>query len=317
MKKLDPVPPPYIDLHRTIVANMKKTKSGKKNKTLNRLKVFDKPYPSKPTEENTYSTESKIFKRYKEFEDAVTSKKIHELSECEEFKRIKDDLAACYSSNITLKNVKEKLKQTNCPYCGITRPNQWDHYLPSSKFPELFVHALNLVHCCSGCNGIKNNFWIDENKKQRLFIHVYSDAIPDEQYLFATLQQSPESVGVTFEIKKPKSCENWDVIESHYDELSLIENYNKNSCEVISTVLDLWVRAVKTDIKYGVAAAQLKAKLIDTIKDSRDSLLEKNYGRNHWHIILHETLLESEHFLMLIMNKAFKMHKAAPPHTSL
>ena len=42
-----------------------------------------------------------------------------------------------------------------CPYCTISPAGTTEHFLPKEKYPEFAVNALNLLPCCSICNGKK------------------------------------------------------------------------------------------------------------------------------------------------------------------
>ncbi|MGO9091476.1 MAG: HNH endonuclease [bacterium] len=61
----------------------------------------------------------------------------------------------------------------SCAYCSITEFEaggvgfEIDHYLPQSDFPKLRAHYNNLMYSCEKCNGLKANFYPDEDLMDR------------------------------------------------------------------------------------------------------------------------------------------------------
>ena len=65
--------------------------------------------------------------------------------------------------------IKEK-----CPYCMLSEPGTFDHYIGKGEFPEFSILSKNLVPCCSKCNSKKGEKFLSENGK-RIFISFYFD----------------------------------------------------------------------------------------------------------------------------------------------
>lgn len=164
---------PYIDRHRAVVNAKQSIIKGIKNQTKQNLLTLD----------------SAVASRYVDFELAIQNNQLFNFMESISLQQNEDDLLGCYKGYT--KKVHEIFKlikdaQTSgtlkkCPYCGITIPKTHDHYLPESKFPELAVHALNLIPCCSSCNQTKSHYW--KNSTHRTFIYFYSDTIPTERFI--------------------------------------------------------------------------------------------------------------------------------------
>ncbi len=202
---------------------------------------------------------------------------------------ISAQLRHCYGSQTKrLLALKDEIKTSQarealkfCPYCGTTTNTTHDHYLPANDFPEFAVHALNLVPCCSLCNTIKGDRWIDQNG-QRLFINFYLDDIPDGTYLHADLVTRPrfDTVGARFRIEQGElELEEWELIRHHYDRLGLIERYNENANDEIAGML----RDAATHIEAGGPDA--RRFLARQGERSRDV-----FGQNNWRAVLLATI---------------------------
>lgn len=197
---------PYIDRHRAIVNAKHKTIDGVINQT----------------KQNLLRLDSDLASRYTDFELAIQNNQLFSFIESPSLKQHKDDLLGCYTGYTKrvheifnlIKDAQVPSFLKKCPYCGITIPKTHDHYLPESKFPELAVHALNLIPCCGSCNQIKNNNW--KNSTHRTFIYFYSDTIPTEKFINVQLYFSTQgnAVGAKFYIRKPSnvSDEHWNIV---------------------------------------------------------------------------------------------------------
>ncbi|WP_215754549.1 HNH endonuclease [Acetobacter sp. P5B1] len=158
---------------------------------------------------------------------------------------IKDELRSCYGRNSGMKALQDAIEAAQedgrlvwCPYCGITTPTSYDHYLPASEFPEFAAHALNIVPACAKCNSAKDDIWLTTGVRQ--FIHFYLDDIPVFPYLSVQLVADPlaQAVGAVFGLSQagmPASI--WAVMESHFRRLKLIERYNRQSNTLVNQAL--------------------------------------------------------------------------------
>ncbi|MDH2540483.1 HNH endonuclease [Acinetobacter baumannii] len=276
---------PYIDRHRAVVDSKKNIIKGQPNKTKQNLINLDKD----------------IALRYLDFEQAIQNNQLFSFIQNKSLLTYKDDLLSCYTGRTN--KVEEifnliKTAQTprflkRCPYCGMTLPKTYDHYLPETKFPELAVHALNLIPCCSTCNQIKNNNW--KNSHHRTFIYFYSDLIPSEQFLNIRLYflVPSNSVGAIFSLQRPTNVADneWNIINSHYEKLNLINNYNENVNDEITEVFNTCVSHLR---EGGRNIGNFIFQLIST---------EENlYGINHWRVVLMKALARSPRFERIVIN---------------
>ncbi len=81
------------------------------------------------------------------------------------------------------------LHEGQCVYCGtnlieirsVTNAlGTTDHLLPKGTYPELENAPLNLVPCCTGCNGIKRN-WDPNSVSPPLYDRNTDDGIKNEK----------------------------------------------------------------------------------------------------------------------------------------
>lgn len=269
----------YFQRHKNVVKSKAKTIKGEPNLTRRNLK----------------SLESAVQSRYRSFEESLENGTLFHFAQDTGLSAHKDDLLSCYTGRTA--KVKEifSLIETaqpdnflkRCPYCGVTLPKTYDHYLPESLYPELSVHALNLIPCCNSCNQTKNNNW--KNDSHRLFLHFYTDSIPDIQYLNVRLISNPRvsAVGAIFSMSRPPRISNsvWDVLNMHYTKLNLIGTYNELANSEITEV-------------FNVCVSHLRCGGVD-IERFITSLLspdEQLYGANHWRVVLMKALATDVNF---------------------
>jgi hypothetical protein len=280
MKGLAAAPPSHIDRYRSIV------KSKREAAVKARLQAAD----------------ANVAGRYSVFEVAVGNSTIETINVDPTFQAMEDDLRSCYA--IKTKNLGVVLKAIKsaqparllekCPYCGITLPGTHDHYLPASRYPELAVHGLNLVPCCSSCNETKGTRWKDS--QHRWFIHFYSDPIPQARFLFVTLVPSPakDALGAKFEILQPSSTPShaWATIENHFSKLNLLRRYSESVNEEIEYALDSCVAHI---CDGGHSAANF-------LKHTQGNL-DAIFGINHWRVVLYRALAASMVFRNMVTSR--------------
>lgn len=276
---------PYITRHRDIVDAKHNTIKGEVNKA----------------KQNLLGLDSEVASRYSDFELAVQNNQLFSFAENSSLKIYKEDLLSCYNGYTKkvdeifnlIKSVQVPGALRKCPYCGITIPKTHDHYLPETKFPELAVHALNLIPCCSNCNQTKNNNW--KNSTHRTFIYFYSDKIPADRFINVQLYFSSQgnTVGAKFSIQKPSnvSDEDWNIVSSHYENLGLINNYN----EIVNDeITEIFYTCLSHISNGGVNINNFIHGLV--------SHEEKTYGSNHWRVILMNALARSPRFKQIVTN---------------
>lgn len=279
----------YSQRHIDVVSSKRNTIKGSKNKT----------------KKNLLQLESRILNRYSLFEQAVKKKALFNFPKDPSLIIHREDLLSCYSGRTAkvkeifsiIEGAQQPRFLKRCPYCGITLPKTFDHYLPESKFPELVLHALNLIPCCGTCNQVKNDNW--KNATHRTFLYLYSDKIPVSQYLSVSLHSlaGVTAVGAEFSINKPESSSSktWSVLAAHYEKLNLISSYNNLASDEISEVFNVCV----SHLMHGG----------HNIKDFLSHLVsteEQLYGSNHWRVVLMKALSTSQNFYTAVCNASLE-----------
>lgn len=227
-----------------------------------------------------------VAERFEIIEAATIDRRLQALTEDPRCVPIKDALRSCYQG-ITklLRDLKESIKGHQsrrllkyCPMCGTTIHSTFDHYLPAIRFPEFSVHALNLVPCCSRCNSIKDDDWLDADG-QRKYLHFFSDEIPDVAFVVATLYEDAAftGVGATFSLSRPQEVSDqiWLLISSHFRCLKLIDRYSELSNDEIAEIL--------ADCRI---YAESGGADVPKFLRSRGRERAKIYGHSHWISVL-------------------------------
>lgn len=269
----------YFQRHKDVVSSKNNTVNGEPNLI----------------KSNLQGLESAIEARYNAFEASFGSSNLFSFAQDATLAVHKDDLLSCYTGRTKkVKEIFSLIEQAQpdnflkrCPYCGVTLPKTYDHYLPESLYPELSVHALNLIPCCNSCNQTKNNFW--KNDRHRIFLHFYMDSIPDIQYLNVRLVSNKNmcAVGAVFSMTRAPNIPNqiWDVLNMHYVKLNLIDIYNDLANNEISEVFNACVSHIRCG---GLSVSQFVTNLL--------ACDEQLYGINHWRVVLMKALSTSADF---------------------
>jgi 5-methylcytosine-specific restriction endonuclease McrA len=234
--------------------------------------------------------------RYRQFQTAARSQNLHSLSQDILMLNSKASLLSCYTNKtVKTKAILSDIEAAQipgalgkCPYCGITRPGTYDHYMPEDKYPEFAVHGLNLIPCCSDCNSSKGARL--SHNGQRQYLHFYSDLFPQEQFLFVTIRVSPNSAafGVRFSVLKPNQFDQdkWNVIEAHFKKLRLINRYKNEANDEISTAFEI----SKAHISDGGGSVE---NFLNQVCDGE----EVKFGKSHWRVVLKRQLALTQEFV--------------------
>lgn len=181
-----------------------------------------------------------IFDRYKFYEahkhDLNNIKEVNLLSDNQTDvlkKSYKKSKVFQKSRQIILHNLPDK-SMIRCPYCGLSMSYTLDHYFPESTYPEYILYVPNLIPCCSHCNTVKNKKLFKNN--ERLFIHFYYDPIPSYQFLKAKFRVDNNIPTISFYLEFDEENEINNVIQHHFDELSLIEQYKESYNEILTEI---------------------------------------------------------------------------------
>ena len=210
-------------------------------------------------------------------------------------------LLSCYKSEgNVLANLKKLIREAQsddlkgtCQYCGIGKPQSFDHYLPISEYPEFSVLAINLIPCCTDCNGKKRSYWKENGN--RGIINFYLDNIPNEQFLFAEVELVNGIPTLKFKIENINVIDPvfYAIVEKHYSRLGLIKLYTDESPDYLGEL----IRILKNYVDDW-SVESLSSKLLN---DSNQ--MEIQFGKNYWRAVISKALSESNDFLEYLSNQ--------------
>lgn len=240
--------------------------------------------------------EEKVKNSYDNYQAAFIDKSVHSLNKDDSYSiEEKFLLKDLYGSNhevirdirAWIDNHNKRTYLRKCPYCTLNRANTTEHILPKDVYPEYAIDALNLLPCCSECNSAKGVKVKDDNGNH-LIINFYYNKLPEVQYLYVRLLEDEKGF-IDFEYYLDNPVHQVDepmfqLIQSHFEKLGLIEKYEE---EAIANYVE-----IENSLKTSVSESGVKK----CLEDLRSNTLEdaKEYGRNHWKVILKLALADSE-----------------------
>ena len=119
-----------------------------------------------------------------------------------------------------------------CPICESVKVTTFDHYLPKTQYQLFAVHPLNLIPCCTVCNGHKLKTIFDA-KSQRKFWNAYLDIGTSEQYLFCDITEKNGMPKASFRVEKGNLSDRYyEIVKTTFDDLKLNDNYKESSDRV-------------------------------------------------------------------------------------
>lgn len=187
----------------------------------------------------------------------------------------------------TVQAAQNQAVRHTCQYCTIGSIKSLDHIVNKSSFPEYSVHPQNLIPCCLECNNNKGEEWVDAGN--RLFLNLYTDALPRDQYLFTRITGNVAELDFVFELQKPAVVDTglWNRIESHYQRLRLRDRLKHKA---ISELTDFLFTA-KVALERGTLVADIKDEMLRLTAVQR-----RVFGVNHWKASMGEALANSALF---------------------
>ncbi|MEZ4313604.1 MAG: hypothetical protein R3F14_36750 [Polyangiaceae bacterium] len=223
-----------------------------------------------------------VLRRYREYGD----KKPHLERMPSEPTAVTDEqreaLLHCYDAPTTaLGSLKGKIQAAQadlalCPYCGIGEPDTWDHYLSKTAFPELSVHAPNLVPCCGTCNRKKGDTLIEGG--ERTILHFYYDTVEQEVALLraeVSMNAGRPTVRFAIALDTGVSAEYLRLFRHHFRRLDLLERYRRLARLEIGAIVDevkVWARAQRAADTVRIARHLAR----------RAEHYEESQGTNSW-----------------------------------
>ena len=181
-----------------------------------------------------------------------------------------------------------------CPICQSVKATTFDHYLPQSKYQLFAVHPLNLIPCCTVCNGhkLKNLF---DDSQERLFWNAYLDNGTNEQYLFCDISEGNDMPKASFRVEQGNLPERYfKIVKNTFEKLHIDDNYKASSSRIIVGLKDSCCKYYIINQDKGLD--DCLQTVADTIPDT---------GVNDWSNVLRKSLIGTEVFKRFVI-KALK-----------
>lgn len=242
-----------------------------------------------------------IFDRYKFYEDHK-----HDLNKIKEVNLLSDDQSDVFrasyknskvfqkSRQIILHNLPDKSK-IRCPYCGLSMSYTIDHYFPESTYPEYIFYVPNLIPCCSHCNTVKNKRLFKNN--ERMFLHFYYDPIPSYQFLKAKFSVENNIPTISFYLKFDEENEINNVIQRHFDELSLIEQYKESYNEILTEICNQAI----VYLRQGNTLNEFKCILSELTE-----LNKEKFGVNYYKNVIYDAVCNNADDLLKLIKQSYR-----------
>jgi len=181
----------------------------------------------------------------------------------------------------------DNIIDNTCQNCTISEVNSFDHILPKDEYCEFVVNPKNLFPSCTKCNSYKNIAWLEDGK--RLFLNLYTDVLPSEQYLFINIEIKENNLILTYFIENKNNINSdiYNIIKTHYKKLKLCQRFKENS-DIVVSELEIEINKYKSDVS------------LDRIKEIiQDECLEqkKLLGHNYWKAVLKLALINDDNYM--------------------
>lgn len=177
-----------------------------------------------------------------------------------------------------------------CPVCESVKATTFDHYLPQSQYQLFAVHPLNLIPCCTVCNGHKSGTVFDENNRRKYW-NAYLDISTTERFLYCDITEEKGMPKAEFRIDRGNLPDNYfEIVKNTFDGLELNDNYKKASGRVIINLKD-------SCCKYYIKNQD--AGLDNCFQTVADTIPDTNI--NHWENVLKKALIGTDIFKMFVV----------------
>ena len=242
--------------------------------------------------------EPTINMEYDNYEAEFRNKTIEKLMPNGFFNLYKDDLLSLYSyQSYVIRALRNRLSslqaatiRNTCQNCTLIPVQSMDHILPKDRYPEFCINPLNLFPSCQTCNGHKSRSWTKSGK--RLFLNLFLDDLPDEQYLFVDVTHRKDGIDFKFYLKLSKEIDKGlaSLIDSHYSLLHLPERMRLSASSYFAEFRNTLVAARKRLTNKEVVEMVFEKTVDDKVC----------YGTNYWKSALEEALVNDATFLSLL-----------------
>ena len=248
--------------------------------------------------ERLVSYNDKIKRQYDSYDENYNGRSLENITGLDLSANEKNDLLGLYSyKSKAIQELKIRLTTSEnnrvintCQSCTVGEVNSLDHILPKDVFSEFSVNPKNLFPSCTKCNSFKVNSWLEGN--QRIFLNLFCDELPNEQYLFVDTQITEDNIQASFIIDNKYGIHPnvYNLIASHYRRLYLCERFAENSSEVITSLDNSIMPYTKM-----VSAADIIGATKEKIAKDRAT-----FGYNYWKSLLELSLIDNKDYLSRI-----------------
>lgn len=266
--------------------------------------VDSKNIRSAPLKSRVHAKDDEIEARFDEYDHAFESDTLESITEDPVMQEMRTDLQSLYNFKsrpfLELHELlirPDGILNDTCPNCDKDSVESFDHLLPQTKFPEFSDHPLNLMPCCSECNGRKSANWIENGRRK--YLNLYIDELPDVQYLFCEVRVSGDAIECDFSLSNPNGIDAdlFRKITNHFETLDLCRRYKNRSNQVV-TELSTQVQLCKSfplgDIKEKEYVRHI---LLDVIANSK-----QQKGCNNWKTLIFEACCNTDEVFDFLYN---------------
>lgn len=247
---------------------------------------------------NLLLIETQIAQCYELYNQYYERNKLEYLSSHEVGVKYKKELQGLYGSKAkVVKDFRQVFFEINprtynnlCPYCLINSSNTTDHILPQEQYPEHAINVKNLIPACGECNSAKGENVLDAFGN-KCTINFYVDILPEEQFLFVDIIDIGGQMTFNYKLENVSNKINtklYALIERHFEKLNLLNRYKEKAIQEIAEIRNTYlVETFDNEEQYKLFTSKQRMKCDLDIRE---------YGRNHWRVVLLRACADSEVF---------------------
>lgn len=265
--------------------------------TGNTFEVFTEILQTKnPKTQATLSQiEAELSAQFELYNSAFNSNNLEEIAPLATTLENKTHLISLYNSRgQKIRQIKNYLltaeknrRNSTCQYCTLNAASTLDHILPKNEFSEFSVNFQNLFPACYECNNIKGTTWLKDTQRQ--FLNLYTDILPQVQYLFVEADIVDGVPLLNFSLRNDGQIDNleFDLISRHYGNLHLFERFTLASNNVITNLANS-IKALPQSMSDDDVVMFVK----DSVENDKE-----HFGSNFWKSIVENTLVNNSAFM--------------------
>lgn len=267
--------------------------------------VDSKNIRSAPLKSRVHAKDDEIEARFDEYDHAFESDTLESIAEDPVMQEMRTDLQSLYNFKskpfLELHELlirPDGILNDTCPNCDKDSVVSFDHLLPKTKFPEFSDHPLNLMPCCSDCNGRKSANWIENGRRK--YLNLYIDELPEVQYLFCDVRVSGDAIECDFSLSNPNGIDAdlFRKITNHFETLDLCRRYKNRSNQVVSSYVRSMIRVCRRLLGINGDDKECVRHSIQ----SEISMIKRKKGCNHWETLIIEACCNTDEVFDYLYN---------------